>query len=171
MEALRIVALSMLAAVVYGILHDQITARVCVEYFTIGHPRLIESASPTLLGLFWGVAATWWVGLVLGVPLAIAARAGTRPKRDVCSHAWPILELAVVIMVLAVAAGMTGAMLASWGDVFLTEPLASRVPKERHVTFLAVVWPHIASYVFGFIGGFALIVHTWWSRSKTRGEG
>lgn len=46
------VALSVLAAVVYGILHDQITARICVEYFTIGHARLIDSDSPTVLGLF-----------------------------------------------------------------------------------------------------------------------
>lgn len=62
------VALSVLAAVVYGILHDQITARICVEYFTIGHARLIDSDSPTVLGLFWGVVATWWVGLPLSVP-------------------------------------------------------------------------------------------------------
>jgi len=36
-----------LAAVFYGILHDQITARICVEYFTIGHP--IVFGTETLL--------------------------------------------------------------------------------------------------------------------------
>ena len=39
-ESLKIVVLCIVAAIVYGILHDQVTARVCVEYFTIGHPPI-----------------------------------------------------------------------------------------------------------------------------------
>src|SRR6266513_2858429 len=80
MEFLKIVGLGILAAVSYGIIHDQTTVRVCVEYFTIGHPPLIPSTSPTLLALAWGVVATWWVGLPLGFTLASAARLGHRPK-------------------------------------------------------------------------------------------
>ena len=37
METIKIILMEVAAAIVYGILHDQITARVCVEYFTIGH--------------------------------------------------------------------------------------------------------------------------------------
>ncbi|MEM7013599.1 MAG: hypothetical protein AAF585_19175 [Verrucomicrobiota bacterium] len=51
MEFIKIILLSIVAAVVYGILHDQVTARICVEYFTIGHAQLIDSDSPTVLGL------------------------------------------------------------------------------------------------------------------------
>src|SRR5215510_14402353 len=80
MEPLRIIGFCLLAAITYGIVHDQVTARVCVEYFTIGHPPLIPSTSPTLLALAWGVVATWWVGLPLGFMLASAARLGPRPK-------------------------------------------------------------------------------------------
>jgi hypothetical protein len=58
MQSIAIIFLSVAAAIVYGIVHDQITARICIEYFTIGHPRLIDSDSPTVLGLFWGVVAT-----------------------------------------------------------------------------------------------------------------
>jgi hypothetical protein len=35
MESLKIVLLCVGAAVTYGVLHDQVTARVCVEYFPI----------------------------------------------------------------------------------------------------------------------------------------
>jgi len=70
MQFLKIVGLGVLAAIGYGIVHDQVTVRVCLEYFTIFHPRLISSTSPTLLALAWGVAATWWVGLPLGLGLA-----------------------------------------------------------------------------------------------------
>lgn len=55
MQVVAIIMVSVVAAITYGVIHDQITARICVEYFTIGHPRLIESDSPTVLGLFWGV--------------------------------------------------------------------------------------------------------------------
>jgi hypothetical protein len=34
LQALGIVCMCVGAAVLYGIIHDQITARVCVEYFT-----------------------------------------------------------------------------------------------------------------------------------------
>jgi len=67
MQRLAIVGLCIAAAIGYGIGHDQITARVCVEYFTIGHPPIFSTDSPRLLGLGWGIMATGWVGLVLGL--------------------------------------------------------------------------------------------------------
>lgn len=73
MQFLLIVILCIGSAVCYGIAHDQITARVCVEYFTIGHPPVFDTNSPTLPGLGWGVLATWWVGAISGIPLAVAA--------------------------------------------------------------------------------------------------
>jgi len=65
MKTLGIVFLCILAAVFYGILHDQITARICVEYFTIGHPIVFGTEDPTLLGIgggFWppGGWACYW---------------------------------------------------------------------------------------------------------------
>jgi len=33
MEALKIAVICVTAAVLYGIIHDQFTARICVEYF------------------------------------------------------------------------------------------------------------------------------------------
>ena len=93
MQAVAIVVLCIASAVVYGILHDQVTARVCVEYFTIGHPPVFATESPTLLGIGWGIIATWWVGLLLGIPLALAARVGRRPKRGVRSLARPVATL------------------------------------------------------------------------------
>ena len=93
MKSLSIVALAMAAAISYGIVHDQITARICLEYFTIGHPRLIASESPTVLALFWGVVATWWVGLPLGIALAVAARIGGRPKLTATDLVRPLAKL------------------------------------------------------------------------------
>ena len=71
MESLKIIALCIFSAVLYGILHDQVTARVCVEYFTIGHPPVFATESPTLLAIGWGIIATWWGRAVLGHPRCI----------------------------------------------------------------------------------------------------
>jgi len=164
MEAWKIIGLCVLAAVVYGIVHDQVTARVCIEYFTIGHPRIFASASPTLLGLGWGVIATWWVGLPLGALLAFAAIRGNRPKRSARSLVGPIALLLVAMAVVALLAGLVGYALARNGVVVLVEPLASRVPSDRHVLFLADLWAHSASYLAAVVGGIVLIRAVWRSR-------
>lgn len=127
-----------MAAIFYGIIHDQVTARICVEYFTIGHPRLIASDSPTVLGLFWGIVATWWVGLPLGIGLAMAARAGQRPKLS-CSHLLrPLGVLLCCMFGVAIVAGLIGFFTSRAGIFYLVEPLASRVPEDKHTPFLTV---------------------------------
>ena len=166
MQFILIVVLCIVAAVMYGIVHDQVTARVCVEYFTIGHPPVLHTESPTLLGLGWGVIATWWVGLLLGIPMAIAARVGTRPKRSALSLVRPIGVLLAVMGILALVSGLIGYVLARQGVVFLVEPLASMVPAPKHVAFIADLWAHSSSYLVGFVGGIVLVVRTWKSRAK-----
>src|ERR1700730_7263859 len=108
MQAIGIVLMSIVAAVVYGVLHDQVTARVCVEYFTIGHPPVFATDDPTLLGAGWGVIASWWAVLVRGVPLASAARPGSRPKRSAGSLVRPVAGLLAATGVCALGAGLLG---------------------------------------------------------------
>lgn len=167
MQSLGIVLLCVAAAVCYGIAHDQVTARVCVEYFTVGHPPIFDTDDPTLLGIGWGMIATWWVGVLLGVPLAAVARAGSRPKRSVGSLIRPISWLLVVMAVCASLAGITGCLLASAGAVILVGPLAHELPAEKHVPFLADMWAHSASYLVGFVGGILVMIRVWRSRGQT----
>src|SRR5215467_16231453 len=93
MEALKIAAICVIAAVFSGIVHDQFTARICVEYFTIFHPPLFHTQSPTLLGIGWGIIATWWVGAFFAVPMILAARAGARPTLCASQLVRPISAL------------------------------------------------------------------------------
>jgi hypothetical protein len=164
MEALKIIVTCIAAAVVYGIAHDQVTARVCLEYFTVGHPPIFNTQDPTLLGIGWGIIATWWVGVLLGVPLAVAARAGARSKRSVGSLIRPVAWLLLAMAVSALAAGILGWLLGRSGTVFLIGPIAQALPADRHAVFLADLWAHSASYLIGFVGGIVLIVIVWRSR-------
>lgn len=156
MEMLKIVLLCILAAVVYGILHDQVTARVCVEYFTIGHPPVFDTDSPTLLAVGWGILATWWVGLLLGIPAALVSRLGSWPKYDAARLVHPIFGLLVVMACASLLAGIAGYFVAEAGGVWLNGRLASEVPAAKHTAFLADLWAHLAAYGVGFLGGSAL---------------
>jgi hypothetical protein len=158
-EGLKIVGLSIAAAVFYGLLHDSITARVCVEYFTIGHPRVMESESPTLLSLYWGIVATWWAGVFVGAPAAIAARVGSLPKISAARLVRPIGILLVVMGAISLIAGCAGYWLAESNQLYLTGWLADAVPAEKHARFLADAAAHLAAYAVGFLGG--LTVSAW----------
>lgn len=166
MSTLRIVALVLFAGIGYGIAHDQVTARICVEYFTIGHPPLFPTTSPTWLALGWGIVATWWVALPLGVLLALAARAGRAPAWDAAQLRRPIGLLLAAMGAAAALAAAVGATLASLGAVWLVPPLSARVPAERHVAFLTALWAHSASYAVGAIGGLALAWWVWRARRR-----
>ena len=101
MESLKIILLSVLAAVVYGILHDQVTTRICVEYFTIGHPPVFNTDNPTWLAFGWGTIATWWVGFILGIPLALVSRLGSWPKFNAAHLLRPIISCTTLLARIA----------------------------------------------------------------------
>lgn len=169
MQSLAIIVMCVLAACGYGIVHDQITARVCIEYFTIGHPQIFAQpvTSPTVIAFAWGIIATWWVGMGLGVALAIAAQAGKRPKKSVRDLIGPIAILLGMMALLAASAGIVGWILASGGRIKLSGWLGEHVPAPHHTGFLADAFAHSMSYFAGAVGGIVIIVRTWRGRSKS----
>jgi hypothetical protein len=164
MQSIAIVTLSTACCIVYGVVHDQITVRICVEYFTVFHPDIFGTDNPTLLGLGWGVVATWWVGLFLGIPLAVVSRAGARPKRTSKQLFRPIGLLLILTACVACLAGLFALVAASNDWIRVAEPWASRIPADKHVLFLVDLWMHNGSYVAGFVGGLILIASVWHSR-------
>lgn len=166
MKSIAIVAMCMFAAIAYGIVHDSITARICIEYFTIGHPRVIESTDPTHLALVWGVIATWWVGAILGWFLALSARLGPKPKVEPRRLILPLVLVFFVCALCASIGGGVGHELAVNHIVVLPTQLASAVPESRHVAFLTCLWAHGASYLAAALCGGAVAVWTWRSRGR-----
>ncbi len=164
-DGLLIVLLSIAADVLYGVLHDQVTARLCVEYFTIGHPPLFHTDSPTLLGIGWGIVATWWAGVLVGVPAAILAQVGNQPQLNARRLLRPIVVLLLAMTILAVVAGIAGHQLADHGIIRPNQSLAGRVPREKQTLFLADGAAHLASYAGGFVGGAVLCCWIWRTRT------
>ncbi len=151
MQALKIVAGVVLFAIAYGIIHDQITARVCLQYFTVFHPPVFPTTSPTLLAIGWGTIATWWGGAVVGILVAITARAGPLPKLTLSQLAWPLLILTAVMACCALLAGLIGYSFAPVPATF-----AAALPPDMDHRCVADWWAHGASYLSGFAGGLVL---------------
>jgi hypothetical protein len=152
-EFLKIWLLSIGAAVCYGVVHDLVTAHVCVEYFSVAHPMILPLSSPTAFALEWGVLATWWVGAGLGLGLAACSRLGARPPLRARDLVRPIAILLLCMAAASVMAGVTGLILAKKQRIVLAGWLASAIPPAKHSRFLADAWAHSAAYLVGGVGG------------------
>ena len=153
-EWAKIWGICILAAVVYGILHDQVTARICVEYFTVFHPVIMTSTSPTLLAIGWGILATWWVGAILGFLLAIAARVGHNPRLTARQL---VLPVSIVLLAMGIAAAIAGVI--GWHDTTPNMSICYRDTPEFHARFTAVWSAHKMSYLAGEVGGILLCLY------------
>ena len=155
--SLFVIALS----IAYGIAHDMVTAHVAVEYFTVYHPHIVDSKSPIIMALLWGVIATWWVGLLAGLLLAISNVIGKEAPLP-----WRTLRIrAVVGMAILWVSAM---MLLAGVYVF-----AGQIPmKERRPTFeqdrrlIAVGVAHGWSYTGSVL--VVIILATWIHRARSR---
>jgi len=165
MAGLRIVFGSVLAAIVYGILHDLVTAHVCLQYFTVAHPLILPSGDPVVMALLWGVLATWWVGLALGVPLAVAARFGGRPELSLSDVLPNILSILKATACMALVLGLIGYFLSQMHWIWLLPPMSEKIPRESWDGFFFDAFAHVGSYLAGLVGGVFLIAKTWKRRS------
>jgi hypothetical protein len=169
-SAFSIILLSILAAVIYGLIHDQFTIRLSLEYFTVAHSKILpEDTSPTVLALVWGVIATWWVGLILGIILAIGCCGGDRPLLSARDIAPQILKLLGIMALGASLAGCLGFVLASHGMVGTGLEITELVPPDRIPRLISAWFTHLASYGLGFLGGIFLSIWAWIYRGKSKG--
>ena len=81
-EVGKIIGMTVLTGVGYGIANDMVACRDCIEYFTVGHfydgknlnSRPLNTLNPTLNALAWGAIATWHVCAIAGTFFALLAR-------------------------------------------------------------------------------------------------
>ncbi len=163
-ESLKIILLTMAAAIAYGVVHDQITIRVCPEYFTVAHPQIFRTDSLTLIALGWGVVATWWGGLAAGIAFALAARAGSPEKFTWRRFVRPVAVLLLVTGVTATLAGFTGHWMASTGQISSVQAWGLMLPADKQAAFMADAFAHAFSYLVGGIGSVIIALTTAWKR-------
>ena len=167
-EFAKIVLLGLIAAIAFGVVHDQVTARVCVEYFTIGHPPLFGTSSPTLLAVGWGVLGTWRLGLVLAVVTAIFARLGSRPPVTARRLLRPLAVLLLAVAAASLVFGIAGFFLVARDVIAVDRTLVWGVPPSSHARFVADLWAHRAAYLVGYFA--SVVLWGWIVRQRLAAE-
>jgi hypothetical protein len=165
-----------IAASLYGIVHDMITARLSAEYFSFASPFMrIMGTSPTLrhldgdvnlLALFWGVVASCWIGALGGICTGVAATIGRAPALGAMHYCNLVCKLFAMMACCAVIAGLIGFGLGRVGTPSLIDPDAIISPAKQ-AAFNAVDSSNKASYVIGIVGIFVLSIKIWKMRCRS----
>ena len=160
-EYVKIIGFCILAACVYGVAHDLVTAHVCVGYFLPPiHPIIVPTDSPLLLALIWGVIATWWVGLFLGILLAVSCRVGNKPKLSISQVVRPVLYLLISLFIASMFFGLIGYAMGQLEVWFIPPVFHTIIKPERLAVFQFNAFAHFAAYLLGLIGGVIVTVYS-----------
>ena len=158
-----------LIAIVYGILHDQVTYSISPEYFIKfkydqfgikpewfgGHRKAVA-----VIG-FW---ATWWTGLYIGFGLSVTALIHSN-----ASNMYTAIKKAVVLVfVITVITGFIGFL---YGKLYLSNTDVDWW-FPAHLTdkpsFIVVGTIHNFSYLGGLLGLIAGVIYIIWLKYKWR---
>ena len=162
------------AALLYGIVNDQITTTISWEYFAYGKgvAEALPDAPPNSPAFRWeaakiGMKATWSAGLLIGVALLIA----NNPRRDrpQLSYRRLVCRLLVIFAIAAITAAALGlagyfGLLARFSEDFR---IMLEQDQWRPRRFMAVFGIHLGGYLGGLVGTAAAIARILRARRKT----
>ena len=153
----------------YGAIHDQISYSFSTEYFT--HLKFIQFSIPWAYDHpRWGAAvvgalATWWMGVLVFIPLGLCGFIFPNPK-TMFVH---LVKSFGVVLIVALLTGIGGLI---FGYFQVTEnTIAQYMPWVRPevtnpIQFVRVGFMHNASYLGGLTGLVAGVVYLLWSRRR-----
>lgn len=148
---------SMIVAVLYGIIHDHITATISPEYF-LGAKGLAADPRPFRLAVTsLAIKATYGPGVLAGAFLLIANNPSPKKPRLSYSHLLCLCVYPVAMAALGATAG--GLWLAGSGrETWLVDIAQIHAPTDRVVHFLVVWGVHAGSYAGATLGTVLAIV-------------
>ncbi len=154
----------------YGVAHDLVTAHTCIEYFSVAHPMVIESLhdDPWACGIIWGILATWWLGLLVGLAAAVILAIRRQAEFSVVDFFKSLVRLLVLNAVVAIGAGGVGFFLGTQGLVRLPEHLrypltGQKLSPSLTGPFFFDVFAHSSSYLVGLGLAFLFLRRLWQS--------
>lgn len=161
----KILGLTIGSSAAYGILHDQVTARICLEYFSKGFHEtmvkgwrdtgligatkttLLTTQSPTKMACIWGVIATLVVGVLSGTLLSIASRFGEKDKYKAKN-----LKKPMALVMAATGACSALALCFPVPPSWIDPKNIQGVPSEKLTAFCRCASAHNVAYAVGAIG-------------------
>ena len=144
-QAIGFVAACVGMACLLGLCLDMVTAHVCVEYFTVHHPKIMESQEPIHMALYWGIAASWWFGLIAGCILLFV----NRRLRPPVPHREIIRSVAMACATLWLT--MMAILGLSYMLLHVARSRAGAAGSEFDIRLAAVSITHLCEYLLGAV--------------------
>ena len=162
---LRAMFLGIVTLTGYAMLQDQVSARLCPEYFTVLHQPIRGLTDPTLLGITWGLLGAWWGGAIMGYVAGTCATVGPRHPMTVRQLVRPMLVLVGAVAVVTAIAGFSVWRHAEiFGITTIGNGYHVFIPPERQQAAFVVACYHFVAYATGIVGSVALCV--WITRRR-----
>lgn len=147
---------------IYGIVHDQITLRLGVEYFTkfklLQFYYLDPSAPIHITAMKIGFLATWWVGFFAAWFMARVTMPHEPLLQAARRCAWGVAGMMITAATLALIAAqrapksLADPRLTAWEDMLVSYNI------QDPLAFIRVGYIHNASYLGGLLGLLAALL-------------
>jgi hypothetical protein len=165
-NALKIITICIGATTLYGTVQALIAEQLSPQLFTQWLPEVFKSPTVSLPGYVWGMAGSWWVGLIVGCVLAASMNMGNLPNFAANSVVRPLL---FILATTALNAACIGASV----FYFFSGAIVLRVfgIDASHIDgclCVANIFAVIASYVI-FIICSSILCHWMWQKRRRGG--
>jgi hypothetical protein len=163
---LLLLGVAALAAAAFGALHNQLSYSVGPSYFqALKFPQfgIPEEMSPRLGAARVGVAATWWFGLLVGLPAFLYGLVAVPRTQTYFAAGIGAIGLVVMLATFAALAGLVGGIAAD--ATGLLDPFLTIPEGPERSDFLRAGFMHDAAYV---AGGLGLVLAFWPMRRGRR---
>jgi hypothetical protein len=151
----------------FGMILDQISVRLCPEYFTALHSPIVGLTEPTLLGMAWGFLGSWWGGALWGYLAGVIATSETQfPPFTVRNLIRPMLVTISFVAIVTTITGLTVWRHAEMFEIHFVGWLTTAVPVERQKNAFIVACYHFSAYISAIVGGMTMCVWLGWKRRQ-----
>ena len=153
---LRSLVLGIWLMTAYAMLQDQVSSRLCPEYFTIFHNPIPGLTDPNLVGIAWGFLGSWWGGAILGYSAGLTATLGDKPCLQLRNIVKGMLVLLGVVGIMTALGGFSVYRHAELFQITLCCEPVQGVPEERRRNLFIVACYHLITYGTAIIGSVLL---------------
>jgi hypothetical protein len=153
---LRSIVIGIWLMVGYAMLQDQVSARLCVEYFTIFHQPIPGITDPTLIGMGWGFLGSWYGGAIMGVSAGLTSSLGPKPPLPLSVIVRGMLGVMLTTGLVTALAGYATYVNMELFGITLDETVVGALPPENRKLVFVVANYHLVAYGISILGSIIL---------------